>query len=367
MLRAVSAPDSAGRSAGSAAVSRRLRCAVALLVLLAAPPVAAAEPDLPPGHLTFRVFGGAEGLHNQAIQSIAQDRDGFLWIATDNGVDRFDGAAFSHFSTKDGLLSGEFTVLGVGPDGAICAGNDSGLVCWDGTRFSRTGARGMPALPVVTMASTAGALWVGTRGGGLYVRAAGKDFVAAPGWPGSPATTVSALWGDADGLLAGQGASVWRTAGDGVWRKLGDVGLDTEAVEGVLRDPEGALWIRTTSHLWLLPKAAARASDLHDGLPRTFESYRAPATMVIGPRGNVLVATDDGVSYRDRGRWRTIDASVGLPRGGVRTQFVDAEGTLWLGGAGLYQLRGRGIIEHYDAGTELPGETAWMYAYDRQQ
>jgi PAS domain S-box-containing protein len=338
-------------------------------VLGAVPRLAAAEADtdIPPGHLTFRVFGGAEGLHNQAIQSIAQDRDGFLWIATDNGVDRFDGAAFTHFSTKDGLLSGEFTVLGVAPDGAICAGNDGGLVCWEGTRFSRTGARGVPALPVVTMASTTDALWVGTKGGGLYVRAAGGEFVAAPGWPGSPATTVSALWGDAEGLVAGHGATVELTAGNGVWRNLGEVGLDTEAIEGVLRDPDGALWIRTTSHLWLLPKGAARASDLHDGLPRTFESYRAPATMVIGPRGNVLVATDDGVSYRDRDRWRTIDASLGLPRGGVRTMFVDVEGTLWLGGAGLYQQRGRGIIEHYDAASGLPGETAWMYAYDRQR
>jgi PAS domain S-box-containing protein len=370
MLRPVSGHDSAGRVAGSAAASRGLGWAVAVLVLGAAPRLAAApEPrtDIPPGHLTFRVFGGAEGLHNQAIHSIAQDRDGFLWIATDNGVDRFDGAGFSHFSTKDGLLSGEFTVLGVAPDGGICAGNDSGLVCWDGTRFSRTGARGVPALPVVTMASTTDALWIGTKGGGLYVRRAGGDFVAAPGWPGSPTTTVSALWADAEGLVAGHGATVELTAGSGAWRDLGEVGLDTETVEGVLRDPDGALWIRTTSHLWLLPKGAARARDLHDGLPRTFESYRAPATMVIGPRGNVLVATDDGVSYRDRDHWRTIDASLGLPRGGVRTMFVDVEGTLWLGSAGLYQLRGRGIIEHYDAASGLPGETAWMYAYDRQQ
>jgi len=350
-------------------VRRRGLCWAAQLLWLALPGLAAAAapvPDLPPGQMTFRVFGGADGLHNQAVQSLAQDGDGELWIATDNGLDRFDGATFTHFSRRDGLLSGEFTVLGAAPDGAMCAGNDSGLVCWDGARFSRTGARGMPERPVASMASAAGVLWVGTKDRGLYVRAAGGDFVAAPGWPGSPATPVTALWADADGLVAGNGATVELTAGDGAWHDIGDVGLDAEPVEGVLRDHAGALWIRTASHLWWLPNGGTRASDLREGLPRSFESYRAPATMAIGARGDVLFATDDGIAYRADGRWHTIDASVGMPRGGVRTLFVDREGTLWLGGAGLYQLRGRGIVESYDAASGVPGETAWTYAYDRQ-
>ncbi|HEY6150271.1 MAG TPA: two-component regulator propeller domain-containing protein, partial [Gaiellaceae bacterium] len=89
--------------------------------------------------------------------------------------------------------------------------------------------------------------------------------------------------------------------------------------------------------------------------------------MAIGPRGDVLVATDHGVAYRDGGRWRTVafSAGVGAPLATVRSVFVDREGTTWLGAAGLVQVRGRGVVEHHDAANGLPGDVVWSYQRDR--
>ncbi|MGH9886889.1 MAG: two-component regulator propeller domain-containing protein, partial [bacterium] len=66
-------------------------------------PVAALADDasareLPAGQRRFRGFTGADGLHNLVISSIAQDSGGFLWLATDDGVYRFDGERFTHLS-----------------------------------------------------------------------------------------------------------------------------------------------------------------------------------------------------------------------------------------------------------------------------
>src|ERR1041384_3473446 len=104
-----------------------------------APVVAAAAlPDdplareAPPGHLKFRVFAGADGLRNLVIISIAQDDEGFLWIGTEDGVYRFDGERFTHFSVEEGLASSLVHVVGVAPDGAVCVGSSNGLSCWDG-------------------------------------------------------------------------------------------------------------------------------------------------------------------------------------------------------------------------------------------
>jgi PAS domain S-box-containing protein len=322
--------------------------------------------DLPVGQSRVRVFAGADGLRNLVIISIAQDEEGFLWIGTEDGVYRFDGERFTHFSVDEGLSSSLVHVVGVAPDGGVCVGTGNGLVCWDGMRFSRAHTLGLPAIPVQTMATYAGKLWVGTDGGGLYVQNDAGVFVPAPGWPGSPTTTVRALWADAGGLVVGDDATVELSAGNGAWRNIGEVGLGRDRVEGVLRDRAGALWIRTPSHMWYLTPSASRATDLHDGLPTGFDATGAPNAMAIGPRGNVLIGTDDGITYRDHDRWRTLGRAVGLPAATTRAVLVDRDDTIWIGSAGLFELRGRGLFEHYNVASGLPGEIVWTYQRDRQ-
>jgi PAS domain S-box-containing protein len=333
---------------------------------VAAHPALADRVADPPGQLTFRVFDGADGLRNLVVSSVAQDDDGLLWLGTQDGVYRFDGEQFTRFSVDDGLASSLVHVVGIAPDGRVCAGGNSGLACWNGARFGRATALGMPAIPVHTLVSYGGRLWVGTSGGGLYVQGTDGRYAPAPGWPGAPTTAVHALWADGRGLVVGNGATVELSGGDGVWHPIGgDAGLGRDSIEGVLRDREGALWIRTSAHLWYLPAGAARATDLHDGLPTGFDAIGAPNAMAIGPHGDVLIGTDDGVTYRAGNRWRTIGRAAGMPAATTRALLVDRDGDLWIGSAGLFQVRGRGLIEHHSVASGLTGEIVWTYARDR--
>jgi PAS domain S-box-containing protein len=353
-------------------VGPTLRCAIAIswIVALARPAVAVESGayDDVRGQLSFRTFAGADGLRNLVINSIAQDGDGFLWVGTDDGVDRFDGERFTHFSTSDGMTSTQVLVVGIAPAGEPCLGSSVGMVCWDGRQFSQTGARGLPAVPVHGIASFAGKLWVATEGSGLMVRDASGVFSPAPGWTG--ARNVRAMWADAEGLVVGDGDSVQLSSGDGVWRRIdlasAEVANNRARVDGVLRDREGALWIRSASHLWVLPKGATRATDLHDGLPDSYIVAGVPPGMAIGPRGNVLLGTDRGIAYRDNGRWRLIDRSLGISARQCRTVFVDREGTIWVGSGGLTRMRGRGLIERHDLSSGLPGDAVWSLGRDPQ-
>ena len=352
--------------AGSSSLSAPC-CAIALCWLVAArPALADGAADLPPGQLTFRVFDGADGLRNLVVISIAQDDDGLLWLGTQDGVYRFDGEQFTHFSVDDGLASSLVYVVGTAPDGRVCVGGNSGLSCWSGARFSRQAALGMPAIPVQTLVSYGGRLWVGTTGGGLYVQGSDGRYAPAPGWPGAATTAVRALWADGRGLVVGNGAAVELSGGDGAWHRIGsEAGLGRDPVEGVLRDREGALWIRTPAHLWYLPVGAARASDLRDGLPTGFDAIGAPNAMAIGPHGDVLIGTDDGVTYREGDHWRTIGRAAGMPAATTRALLVDRDGDLWLGSAGLFEVRGRGLIEHHTVASGLTGEIVWTSRRDR--
>ncbi|HRG90057.1 MAG TPA: two-component regulator propeller domain-containing protein [Chitinophagales bacterium] len=53
--------------------------------------------------LPFRHYSTNEGLPSSETYSVFQDSKGYIWIATDMGVSRFDGYNFKNYSTADGL------------------------------------------------------------------------------------------------------------------------------------------------------------------------------------------------------------------------------------------------------------------------
>ncbi|MFZ2430764.1 MAG: two-component regulator propeller domain-containing protein [Lutibacter sp.] len=66
-------------------------------------------------------FSTNEGLPSNHIYDIAEDGNGFLWIATNNGLARFDGKYFYNYSTKNGLPSNDVLQVIKEKDGTIWA------------------------------------------------------------------------------------------------------------------------------------------------------------------------------------------------------------------------------------------------------
>lgn len=65
----------------------------------------------------------SDGLASSTVFEIIQDRDGFVWFATLNGMSRFDGKRFTTFRTKDGLNSNSIISLAEGKNGELYIGN----------------------------------------------------------------------------------------------------------------------------------------------------------------------------------------------------------------------------------------------------
>ncbi|HEX3766450.1 MAG TPA: two-component regulator propeller domain-containing protein [Kofleriaceae bacterium] len=349
----------------SVALIAATRAAPAFAQIEPAAPAVTTDDDLPLGQFRIRSFAAADGLRNLIVLGIVQDGDGMLWVATDDGVYRYDGQQFTHYSMQDGLPAMGVRVLGVAPDGALCAGTRDGMACWNGARFSPHGAEGVPHTSVQALAAGPGVLWAGTTEG-LLIRRGRGAFEPAPGWPLRPARSVKAIWADAEGVVVGDDAALMLGAGDGAWRRLGaEVGLGGERIESVLRDRDGTLWIRSVHHLWTLARGAAHVVDLSDGLPDGSDMSGVSCGMAIAPWGDVLIGTERGVVRRRAGRWQMLDAAVGIPVREARVLFVDREGTVWIGSMGLYQWMGRGLIARDNMATGLPDDTVWTIGRDR--
>ena len=68
---------------------------------------------------TFQLYGQADGLSNLNVLSVLQDRPGFLWVGTQNGLFRYNGVRFQSFSAGQGLPGGEVTKIHESPGGTL--------------------------------------------------------------------------------------------------------------------------------------------------------------------------------------------------------------------------------------------------------
>jgi ligand-binding sensor domain-containing protein len=88
----------------------------------------------------FRAYRQAEGLKNLAVNALATDRTGFLWLGTENGVYRFLGSGFERFGPEQGIAELDIHAVVLDPDGTVWVGTNENLYRWDGQRFVPAGS-----------------------------------------------------------------------------------------------------------------------------------------------------------------------------------------------------------------------------------
>ena len=68
---------------------------------------------------SFIRYDTRDGLAGSVVYDAIQDKEGFMWFATENGLSRFDGKNFKTFTTKDGLPDNEILKLFVDSKGRL--------------------------------------------------------------------------------------------------------------------------------------------------------------------------------------------------------------------------------------------------------
>ena len=115
------------------------RLVLAALYLLLA---CAISPRLGLAQYRFDQWTADDGLPQNSIFGIVQTRDGYLWLATVDGLARFDGARFTIFnkSNSPGIINNRFVSLFEDARGDLWAGTEeSGIVRFSGGRFEHFG------------------------------------------------------------------------------------------------------------------------------------------------------------------------------------------------------------------------------------
>ena len=342
-----------------------LRLAAALILAAAAasadpPPAASKEPAFL-GRFTFRTYTQDDGLSDPSVECVLQDRVGYLWAGTDDGLFRFDGRQFTKFSREQGLPRARIYQIFETADGHLYAATGAGLARLTGDHFVLIGEKnglGPYAVSHEGVASdAAGVVYVGTDRG-LY---SGKNdrFELDKEANALGEGPVGGVHVDAAGILYfARGGLLFRKESGRVVEFGRPRGLPSdETIDDVETDPAGRLWARTVKHLYLLPRGAQRFERDDEGLPESSEVGR----LAFDDRHELLVPTVRGLAYKEYGAWRLIGRREGLASDAALSALVDREGSLWIGllGGGLDRRLGRGQFTNWTRSDGLSQEVVW--------
>jgi len=332
--------------------------ATALAVLPVACPAATggADPFSPDVDLIFEHITVDQGLPENSVRALLQDRWGFLWLGTMNGLVRFDGYEMKVFSPTPGDTTsfGGRTVLALHEDE-------------DGDIWIGTFLRG---------------LWkYDGRRGTFHQVDLGRDGETRP-----EADRVNDVNEDAQGRLwvaMTYGlASIDRATGEVVWHDAvlpeEDPGGQPLALTRVIPDDRGRIWCASEYHgVMIYEPDSGRVRRLvhHPDLPRSLPDMTAYDILQTDD-GKIWIATGDGLALWQEATGDFITYRAGGPGAHPSADLMvrlrtDDRGLLWIGAAtGLYVFdpethRFRLFTHHYDQPTSPVNGPVLSLMFDR--
>lgn len=333
------------------------------------------EPTVHITQYAHSVWRTQEGSLGGRPASIAQTKDGYLWIGTNDGLVRFDGIRFVPWLREGPRLpdSSIYSLKG-SSDGALWIGTSIGLSRWKDSQ--------LVTFPLVGRVNRiiedhTGKVWIArtrtsdSNGGFCQVGDSIHCFGMSDGMTMKNAALVAedrsgALWvGSADQLLrwnhgpyqtyfakelksssglaavetleAAADGSIWTSISrkglglqhivDGVPSKLAVTGMDPAEISAMRTDDKGVHWVGTFNHgLYRLYGKQVEHFGVGEGL-----SGNTVNDLFLDRAGGLWVATSQGLDYFHDKRVLTYSSQEGFSTDYISSVVAAKDGTIWAG------------------------------------
>jgi ligand-binding sensor domain-containing protein/signal transduction histidine kinase len=306
-----------------------------------------------------RVWQSDEGLPDNTVVGVEQTPDGFLWVATQAGLVRFDGLQFRQFTpvTAAGVPTSLIQAILLDHRGRLWVAKDRRVVvCVDQGRTTSvvTSGNGLPNLEARMMVEDPeGAVWVSYIGGEVVRIQDGRvrSFTSKDGLP----------VGGTCQLARDKAGQLWFSVGEwlGVFRDgkfLPLVNLRGQRITGAR---SGGIWVCTGKQLY---KYTEGGSPLKVGdLPARGRDVN-PTVLYEGRGGRLWIGTREaGLFSYDGAGFATVITS----HQEILSVMEDRERNFWVGtrGGGLNRLKPR-VVELLATDSSIPFEAVQSVCQD---
>ncbi len=314
------------------------------------------------GHLTI-----LDGLGQGSAMAMVQDQRGFIWIGTEDGLNRWDGYSFKIYRSgadPNSLSDTLINTLFIDSQNVLWVATMKGLNRYNRDRDDFTQFRAIAGNPkslsqdnVTAISEDAqGTLWFGTAGGGLNAFDRGTETFHA--YLNEADNPKSLNQNEITALCYGRQGYLWVGTESGLNRfdpRSGECArflndpantntLTPGRVQAIREDEDGTVWVGTANGLNRLDQTSGRITRFQNSSrnPRSLSSNLVMA--ILRDRTNRLwVGTQDGLNLYDEkaGDFTVIRNDPADPKSllldDLYSLFEDRTGVLYIG------TRGRGI------------------------
>jgi ligand-binding sensor domain-containing protein/signal transduction histidine kinase len=340
---------------------------------------------------TFTRYTNQQALPSTNVNRIFEDSSGRFWVGTRRGLalfNRVTGRSRIYRPDPKDLhsLPGEYIyAIYQSHDGSVWFGTDLGICRYNeaADNFTCIVVPGLANPAASLCEDSAGNLWVGTDGDGLFiidlVRGGQAHFTVKPQDPDAISSNVIlALSRDRTGILWLGTVATGLSKCDVHKRKFRHVITSPATVNALFEDSDGTLWIGTQDGVKRMPRGSSRVEEIGRNDRRLAPLRGEPVYAICEDRsGDLWFAKVGSGLYRFNKKTGDVQA-FGLPSGPkddtspfLTSLFVDSRGDLWIGqsggGVSRYDMK-RKTFEHHARRTHppFPADYVWVIHEDRR-
>ncbi len=306
---------------------RAVLLAISTLATTSLPALGTSKPLEQFGRQTWQ---SDSGLPQNTVHAVLQTRDGFLWIATEAGLVRFDGLNFRVYDTENTpqLRSDLINDLREDSSGTLWISTTAGLVGERAGAFTLfTTSEGLPSNAVsATYLPRAGGLLALTSAGvavlrgGRFVRVAGTENLQV-----------------IDGSLAASEddrGQVWIAGSREIFALSADGSAGVDVPAGGEIGEVRALTVMHTGEVWIGGRGGVES--FRDGVKSRLTARNLPPSndvnvLLPDESGGMWIGTGRGLGHWSNGALTPLRGSQNLTGVPVQQLYRDREGTIWVG------------------------------------
>ncbi len=291
----------------------------------------------------FSVYTKENGLAHETVRVTFEDRSGRLWIGTDGGLSRFEDGRMKIETFNATINAIRVSSIVEDRQGTLWYGTEAGLAAFrDGSVRLFSEKDGLTSKVARCLyLDREGTLWVGTRGGGLnrWENGTFSGFTTKDG------LTSDIIWS----LFEDREQSLWiGTEGGGLNRLRNPRlityttkdGLTHDMISSIYEDRHGRLWVGTYS-------GGLNYMEHGKFVPYQYQFSDLVVSIYLDKDDNLWVGTNGGGLHRCKKETQiTYTTKEGLLNNMVTAIYEDPEGRLWIGTrGGLNRLEAGKVVE----------------------
>ena len=320
----------------------------------------------------FKEYNIEEGLSHPFVYTISEDKDGFIWVGTGEGLCKFDGFSFEKSEIDDSLTSDFVSSSYLDKSGRLWFGHNSGQITYyDGVQFKLIDTESIFTSSVTGVSEDeSGNVFISSQNNGLL--RVGKDFKVdtfSNAFSGKLIYSIKAVGNNQ--LLVGtnEGLSLFNIKNKEITQVYAIKELDYITVQSIDNGlKSGSFWIGTEDSGFFLLTSKGENLDSYkiENIGEKYDiGYENVQSILEDEKGVIWVSTFGKGIYKllpgdvDYVYVNTIHFTTlnGLPNNFIKRVYQDWEGNYWIAtyGNGLAFSVNEAFTMHYEELPELKG------------